>query len=155
MIGFVLMMVFLLGYTCCSAVESFFVPPDEPDATRPPWPDANVDVDTLGRVRAYKATGPYYKESSSPLDAVPLRHELGDGNALVPAAHVSAYQHEKFAQVVTAPGTTWPGNVPVSPEPLAFHWPVNSESVPDQGPRNFHWANGLVKDSERNRPLPL
>jgi hypothetical protein len=155
MTGFVLMMVFLLGYTCCSAVESFFVPPDEPDMTKLPQPEAEAVADAWGRVRAYKATGPYYKQSSSPLDGLPLGHELGDGNALLPAAQVSAYQHVKFAQVVTAPGTTWPGYVPVSPEPLAFHWPVNSERVADQGPRNFHWSNGLVKDSERNGPLPL
>jgi hypothetical protein len=78
MIGFSLMMVFLLGYTCCSAVESFFVPPDEPDTTKPRQPEAEAGVDALGRVRAYKATGPYYKESPGPLDAVPLGHELGD-----------------------------------------------------------------------------
>jgi hypothetical protein len=70
MIGFVLMMVFLLGYICCSAVESFVIPPDEPDATTPSEPEAEAGVDAWGRVRAYKATGPYYKESSSPLDAV-------------------------------------------------------------------------------------
>jgi hypothetical protein len=79
MIGFLLMLVFLLGFTCCSAVESFFVPPGEPDAT-PRQPEARAGVDALGRVRAYKATGPYYKESRSPLDVVPLGHELGDGH---------------------------------------------------------------------------
>ncbi len=88
MIGFVLMMVFLLGYVCCSAVESFFVPPGEPEAIKPRQPEAEVGVDVWGRVRAYKATGPYYKESPSPLDAKPVGHELGDGNALVPAAQV-------------------------------------------------------------------
>jgi hypothetical protein len=62
MIGFVLMMAFLLGFVCCSAVESFFVPPDDPDAppaSSPPWwvTEAEASVDAWARVRAYKATG--------------------------------------------------------------------------------------------------
>jgi hypothetical protein len=72
MIGFLLMMVFLLGFICCETVESFVIPPPDPDATNPPQPEAEAGVDALGRVRAYKATGPYYKESCSPLDVVPL-----------------------------------------------------------------------------------
>jgi hypothetical protein len=72
MIGFTLMMVFLLGFVCCSAVESFVIPPDEPDTTPPQPKEAEAGADAWGRVRAYQATGPYYKESRSPLDAVPF-----------------------------------------------------------------------------------
>jgi|HubBroStandDraft_6_1064221.scaffolds.fasta_scaffold10234_3 hypothetical protein len=88
MIGFLLMVVFLLGFVCCSAVESFIIPPSEPDTTKPPPPEARAGVDAFGRVRAYMATGPYYEESLSPPHAIPLGHELADGDALMPAVEV-------------------------------------------------------------------